>query len=128
MNALEDILGLTAALVAARPNSSTIAINGSTFVTPTRVGSGEKFELVFIIACYCVHRHLGSHFDHSLPENKLLYHRFERAGWIRKTVSIGPWKQNSKSAIGVREKWMASTGLLRLKGYQELELAGSCDV
>jgi hypothetical protein len=80
MNALEDILGLTAALVAARPNSSTIAINGSTFVTPTRVGSGEKFELVFIIACYCVHRHLVSHFDHSLPENKLLYHRFERAG------------------------------------------------
>jgi hypothetical protein len=49
-NALEDVLGLIAALVAARPNSPTIAINGSTIVTATRVGSGEKFELVFIIA------------------------------------------------------------------------------
>lgn len=49
MNALEDVLGLTAALVASRLNSSTIAINGSTFVTATRVGSGDKFGLVFLI-------------------------------------------------------------------------------
>ena len=49
MNALEDVLGLTAALVASRRNSSMITINGSTIVTATRVGSGSTFGLLFII-------------------------------------------------------------------------------
>lgn len=49
INALEDVLGLTAALVASRRNSSMIAINGSTIVTTTRVGSGYKVGLIFII-------------------------------------------------------------------------------
>jgi hypothetical protein len=48
-NALEDILGLTAALVGSRINSSAIILDGTTSILATRIGSGNVFALVFAI-------------------------------------------------------------------------------
>lgn len=48
-NALEDVLGLTAALVVSRINSSTVAINATSVVTTTRIGTGSLYSLVFTI-------------------------------------------------------------------------------
>jgi hypothetical protein len=48
-NALEDVLGLTAALVVSRINSSTVAINATSLVTATRIGTGSLYSLVFTI-------------------------------------------------------------------------------
>jgi len=48
-NALEDILGLTAALVGSRINSSAVILDGTTSILATRIGSGNIFALVFAI-------------------------------------------------------------------------------
>jgi hypothetical protein len=48
-NALEDVLGLTAALVVSRINSSTVAIDATAVVTATRIGTGSLYSLVFTI-------------------------------------------------------------------------------
>jgi hypothetical protein len=48
-NALEDVLGLTAALVGSRINSSAVILDGTTSIVATRIGSGKFFALVFTI-------------------------------------------------------------------------------
>jgi hypothetical protein len=49
-NALSDVLGLTAALVSSRLNSTLqLPVNGTAYVTAARVGSGNKFALVFVL-------------------------------------------------------------------------------
>jgi len=48
-NALEDVLGLTAALVVSRINSSTVAVDGEAVVLATRVGSGKAFGVAFAL-------------------------------------------------------------------------------
>ena len=48
-NALEDVLGLTAALVVSRINSSTVAIDSTVVVTAMRMGTGSLYALAFSI-------------------------------------------------------------------------------
>jgi hypothetical protein len=48
-NSLEDVLGLTAALVTSRLNSTTVRVPGTAMITSTRVGSGKLFGLVYVI-------------------------------------------------------------------------------
>jgi hypothetical protein len=45
VNALEDVMGLTAALVLSRINSSTVSIPGNSVVTATRIGSGRWYTV-----------------------------------------------------------------------------------
>jgi len=59
-NALEDVLGLTAALVLSRINSSTVAIANTYFVMATRIGSGKLYVLAFTIPCALSTIALGS--------------------------------------------------------------------
>ena len=46
-NALEDVLGLTAALVVSRINSTTVAVDASAVVTARRIGTGSLYALAF---------------------------------------------------------------------------------
>jgi hypothetical protein len=48
-NGLEDVLGITAALVGAYMNSTTVAIPASAVVANMRVGSGYRYAVVFIL-------------------------------------------------------------------------------
>lgn len=57
-NALSDVLGLTAALVSSRLNSTLqLPVNGTAYVMAARIGSGNTFALVFVLpslACCCI--------------------------------------------------------------------------
>ncbi|EXM12857.1 hypothetical protein FoTM2_016646 [Fusarium oxysporum f. sp. vasinfectum] len=46
-NALEDVLGVTAALVASRINSTTITLDGNAVVVTTQMGSGKASNFAF---------------------------------------------------------------------------------
>ncbi|KAN0095821.1 hypothetical protein V8E51_016532 [Hyaloscypha variabilis] len=63
-NALSDVLGLTAALVSSRLNSTLqLPVNGTAYVMAARVGSGNKFALVFALpslVCCCILAYLLS--------------------------------------------------------------------
>jgi len=49
-NALEDVLGLTSAIVSSRLNSTLqVSVNGTAYLTAARVGSGDISALVFIL-------------------------------------------------------------------------------
>lgn len=48
-NPLEDVLGLTAALVVSRIDSSTVTISGTSLITAMRIGSGDLYALGFLI-------------------------------------------------------------------------------
>ncbi|KAH7402448.1 hypothetical protein BKA66DRAFT_564364 [Pyrenochaeta sp. MPI-SDFR-AT-0127] len=48
-NGLEDVLGVTAAMVGAYMNSSTIAIPATVVVANMRVGSGYRYAVVFVL-------------------------------------------------------------------------------
>jgi len=49
-NALSDVLGLTAALVSSRLNSTLqLPVNGTAYVTAARIGSGNTFALILIL-------------------------------------------------------------------------------
>jgi hypothetical protein len=48
-NGLEDVFGVTAAMVGAYMNSSMINVPATTVFTTTRIGSGSNWALVFAI-------------------------------------------------------------------------------
>jgi hypothetical protein len=53
VNALEDVLGLTAAIVSSRLNSTLqLPVNGSAYITAARVGSGNDFALAFVLPSF----------------------------------------------------------------------------
>jgi hypothetical protein len=53
VNALEDVLGLTAAIASSRLNSTLqLPVNGSAYITAARVGSGSDFALAFVLPSF----------------------------------------------------------------------------